>query len=163
MPGNLIKLRFRLNEQEVTLQCAPGTRLIDILHEHFGLVETREGCGIGECGSCLVLKNGQAVNACLVPAFTLADSEVVTIEGIRTLKSFSEHRKYLPGEEALRCGFCASGFDVAVVGQLLDNPEAGEEEIREALSGVVCGCGSYPAVLEETLRRRARIRKYVRR
>jgi carbon-monoxide dehydrogenase small subunit len=163
MPGNLIKLRFTLNERETTLQCPAGTRLIDILHDHFELIETREGCSVGECGSCLVLKDGQAVNACLVPAFSLADSEIVTIEGIRSLKSFAELRKYLPGEELLRCGFCTPGFLVALVGLFLSNPGAGEEERREALAGVLCGCGSYPALIDETLQRVSRRRKYGRR
>jgi carbon-monoxide dehydrogenase small subunit len=160
MPGNLIKLRFTINGVEATLQCPPGTRLIDILRDHFGLTAAREVCGVGECGSCLVLKNGEAVNACLVPAFALADAEIVTLEGIRTLKSFAELRRVLPGEELTACGFCASGFIVALTGQLLSNPEAGETEIREALGGVLCSCGSYAPVIEETLRGLSRRRRY---
>jgi len=160
MPGNLIKLRFRLNEVETTLQCPPGTRLIDILRGHFGLEGAKEGCGVGECGSCLVLKDGQAVNACLIPAFTVADAEIVTVEGIRSLRSFAELRKGLPEEVFGGCGFCASGFLVALAGLFVGNPEAGEPEIREALSGVLCGCGNYPRVVDKALRRLSRRRKY---
>jgi carbon-monoxide dehydrogenase small subunit len=160
MPGSLIKLRFRLNEQEATLQCAPGTRLLDILRDQFGLRGARDACGVGECGSCLVLKDGRAVNACLVPAFALADAEIVTIEGILDLKSFAEIRKALPEGELGGCGFCSPGFLVALAGLFLANPEAGEPEIREALSGTLCGCGNYPGVVEHTLRRLSRRRKY---
>ncbi|MBN1834896.1 MAG: 2Fe-2S iron-sulfur cluster binding domain-containing protein [Spirochaetales bacterium] len=160
MPGSLIKLRFTVNEQETTLQCPPGTRLLDILRDHQGLKETREGCGVGECGSCLVLKDGMAVNSCLVPAFTLADSEIVTIEGIRSLKSFAELRKSLPAEDLKGCGFCSSGFIVALAGLFLANPRAGEAEIREALNGILCGCGRYPEVLGTTLQRLSRRRRY---
>ena len=160
MPGNLIKLRFRLNEEEITLQCSPATRLIDILRGYGGLTGPREGCGVGECGSCLVLKDGHAVNACLVPAFTLADAEVVTIEGIRSLKSFAELRKRLPTDEPGGCGFCSAGFIVALAGLFLGNPEAGEAEIRDALSGVLCACGNYGEILDAAIHRLSRRRRY---
>jgi len=163
MAGNLIKLRFTLNGEETTLQCPPGIRLIDVLREYFGLTETREGCGAGECGHCLVLKDGQVVNACLIPAFALADAEIVTAEGIRRLKSFTELRRSLPAEKLFSCRLCASGSVVALAGQLLNNPEGGEREIRDALEGVLCSCGGYAGVLEEALHRLSRRRRYGRR
>ena len=154
MPGSLIKLRFTLNERPVALQCHPGARLLDILRSDFGLKGTREGCGHGECGACLVLMNGTAVNSCLVPAFVLADSEILTIEGIQSLKSFADIRRKLPGGGSFRCGFCSSGMMVALTALLLSSPAPSAEEIHGALSGNLCACGSYGGVVSELARRK---------
>ena len=163
MPGNVIKLRFILNEQSVVLQAHPAARLLDILRRDFGLKGTREGCSGGECGACLVLMNGVAVNSCLIPAFTLSDAEIVTIEGIHTLKSFADIRKALPDNDAYRCGFCSSGMQVALAALLLTDPEPGEGQIRESLSGNLCACGNYGGMVRSVVERTSRKRKYGRR
>ena len=163
MPGNVIKLRFTLNEKQVLLQCHPGTRLLDILRHDFGLKSTREGCGQGECGACLVLMNGLSVNSCLIPAFVLADSEILTIEGILSLKSFTDIRKSITDTQAYRCGFCSSGMQVALAALLLTNREPNAGQIRRALSGNLCACGSYNGVVEAVLQSSSRKRKYGRR
>ena len=163
MPGNVIKLRFTLNEQPVLLQAHPSSRLLDVLRYHFGLKGTREGCSRGECGACLVLMNGVAVNSCLIPAFTLSDAEIVTIEGIHTLKSFTDIRKRLPDSDEYRCGFCSSGMEVALAALLLTDPEPGEGQIRESLSGNLCACGNYGGMLRAVAERTGRKRKYGRR
>jgi carbon-monoxide dehydrogenase small subunit len=162
VPANLIKLRFVLNGQPAVVECRPATRLLDILRNDFNLEGTREGCGHGECGACLVLMNGQAVNSCLVPAFMLADAEIVTIEGIQQLKSFAEVRRVLPGQ-VFRCGFCASGMTVALAALWLSNPQAGETEIRQALAGNLCSCGSYSGILEAAVQITGRKRRHGRR
>jgi carbon-monoxide dehydrogenase small subunit len=160
---NVIKLGFTLNEQPVVLQTHPAARLLDVLRHDFGLKGTREGCARGECGACLVLMNGVAVNSCLIPAFTLNDAEIVTIEGIHSLKSFTDIRKSLPGGNVYRCGFCSSGVEVALAALLLTDPGAGEEQIRNTLSGNLCPCGSYGAVVRSVVERTSRKRSYGRR
>jgi carbon-monoxide dehydrogenase small subunit len=160
MPANTIKLRFVLNTKQVTLQCHPGTRLLDILRHEFGLKGTREGCGHGECGACLVLMNGQAVNSCLVPAFTLPDAEIVTIEGIAELKSFADIRKRLPDSEPFSCDFCSSGVRVALAAAYLNDPEPDEQQIRRALSGNLCACGNHRSITEAALLRSGRRKKH---
>ena len=153
-------ISFTLNGDEVAAEVRPGWTLLRTLREVFELTGAKEGCGVGECGSCLVLKDGQAINACLVPAFALADAEIVTIEGLRSLKSFAELRRSLPVGEMEGCGFCTSGFVVALAGLLLANPQATEAEVRDALSGVLCACGNYPAVVDRALSRLSRRRRY---
>jgi aerobic-type carbon monoxide dehydrogenase small subunit (CoxS/CutS family) len=162
VPGNLIKLRFTLNERSAILQCHPGTRLLDILRDDFGLKGTREGCARGECGACLVLMNGLPVNSCLIPAFTLSDAEILTIEGIHSLKSLADIRKFLPENDTFRCGFCSSGIRVSLTALMLVNPDPDEEEIRQALSGNLCACGNYGGVVAEIIERNSRKRKYAR-
>jgi carbon-monoxide dehydrogenase small subunit len=159
----MIRLRFTLNGQPVLLQAHPGARLLDILRNDFGLKETREGCAQGECGACLVLMNGAAVNSCLVPAFILGDAEIVTIEGIHTLKSFTDIRRALPDTAEYRCGFCSSGARVALAALLLTDPEPGDKQIREALSGNLCACGSYRGMIRSVIERTTRKRKFGRR
>jgi aerobic-type carbon monoxide dehydrogenase small subunit (CoxS/CutS family) len=163
VPGNVIKLRFTLNEQTVVLQAHPAARLLDILRNDFGLKGTREGCSSGECGACLVLMNGAAINSCLVPAFSLSDAEIVTIEGIHSLKSFADIRKSLPDRDAYRCGFCSSGMQVALAALLLTDPEPGEGRIRESLSGNLCACGNYAAIVRSVVERTSKKRRYGRR
>ena len=163
MPGNVIKLRFTLNGQQVLLQAHPGKRLLDVLRHDFGLKGTREGCASGQCGACLVLMNGVAVNSCLIPAFTLSDAEIVTIEGIHTLKSFADIRKKLPSGAVYRCGFCSSGIQVALAALLLADPGPGEEQIREVLSGNLCACGSHGGMVRSVVERAGRSRRYGRR
>lgn len=136
----LIRLRFTLNAEEVAVQCRPGTRLVDLLREEFGLLGAREGCGRGECGSCLVLMDGRAVNSCLVPAFALAESEVVTSEGIAQLRGFAELRKAMAAFDVPRCGFCDSGVRVALAALLLSDPRPDPEDLRRALAGNLCIC-----------------------
>jgi len=163
VPGNVIKLRFILNEQPVLLQAHPGARLLDVLRCDFGLKATREGCARGECGACLVLMNGVAVNSCLIPAFTLSDAEIVTIEGIHSLKSFADIRKKLPDCDVYRCGFCSSGMQVALAALLLSDPEPGKEAILQALTGNLCSCGSYRRIVNSVVERSSRKRRYGRR
>ena len=163
MPGNLIKLRFTLNQRSVLLQCRPGTRLLDVLRHDFTLKGTREGCARGECGACLVLMNGVAVNSCLIPAFAISDAEIVTIEGIHSLKSFADIRKKLPENDVYRCGFCSSGMQVALSAVLLSESEPADEQIRKSLSGNLCACGNYRGIVESVVERSARKRRYGRR
>jgi carbon-monoxide dehydrogenase small subunit len=163
VPGNVIKLRFILNERPVLLQAHPATRLLDVLRYEFGLKGTREGCARGECGACLVLMNGMAVNSCLIPAFAVSDAEIVTIEGIHSLKSFVDIRKALPGSDVYRCGFCSSGMQVALAALLMTDPEPGEEEIRQALTGNLCACGNYNGIVRSVVERTTRKRRYGRR
>jgi carbon-monoxide dehydrogenase small subunit len=160
VPGNVIKLRFTLNERPVILQSPPGARLLDVLRYEFGLKGTREGCASGECGACLVLMNGIPVHSCLIPAFTLSDSEVVTIEGIHNLKSFADIRRYLPERSVYRCGFCSSGMEVALTALLMSNPQPAEEEIRRALSANLCACGNYRGIVAAVVDRSSRKRRY---
>jgi carbon-monoxide dehydrogenase small subunit len=163
MPGNVIKLRFTLNERPVVLQAQPGKRLLDVLRHDFGLKGPREGCARGECGACLVLMNGVAVNSCLIPAFALSDAEIVTVEGINTLRSFADVRKALPQAEVFRCGFCSSGVQVALAALLLESPDPGAQRIRESLAGTLCACGNYSGIVRSVVERSSRKRRYGRR
>jgi len=141
-----VRVRFRLNGEWVQAQGPLDRRLLDVLRQDLRLPGPPEGCGRGECGSCLVLFNQKAVNACLLPLFAASDAEVFTAEGIAGARAFAGLPAWIRrrglAEGQLRCGRCAPGTLVALAGLYLGNPEAAAEELAEALSGNRCACGT---------------------
>ncbi len=159
MPGAGIKLKFFLNKENVFIQCPPGRRLVDILRNDLGQKQVREGCGKGECGACLVLMDGSLVNSCLIPAFRLVDSEIVTLEGLVKEKIFAGVKKIFAEIQPFECGCCAPGMQMAIAALKMQNPNPTREEIREALSGNICRCAGYGTALEGSKRPRKDSRK----
>jgi len=122
----------------------PSTRLLDYLRSELKLTGTKEGCGEGECGACMVLLDGKPVNSCLVLLGQCDGREVTTIEGINAnelFKSFEE-------TGAVQCGFCTPGFVVSAYALLKHNPHPTVAEIKEALSGNLCRCTGYKKIVE---------------
>ncbi len=123
---------------------SPSTRLLDYLREELKLTGTKEGCGEGECGACMVLLDGKAVNSCLVLLGQCDGREVTTIEGIDAPKLFRAFEK----TGAIQCGFCTPGFVVSAYALLQQNPHPTATEIKEALSGNLCRCTGYKKIVE---------------
>ncbi len=143
-----MKISFIVNNGPVTINTSPSRRLVDILRIDLGLTGTKEGCGEGSCGSCVVLMNGNLVNSCLIPAFKLPDAEIVTIEGYAQSKEYANLKQALDNAGAFPCGFCSSGIIMAAGNLLAENSSPTEAEIREALSGNICCCGDYDSIIE---------------
>lgn len=160
-----MRISFTVNGRPVRLETAPDRRLLDILRLDLGLTGTREGCGEGACGSCLVLLDDLLVNACLVPAFRLLEARVTTVEGLAQTKTYQSLAARLEEARAFRCGFCSPAILLAATDLLTRRPEPEAREIRQALSGTVCRCGSYRAIVEAILDvcRRPGRRPYARR
>ena len=134
-----------------------GESLLYVLRERLGLPGTKGACEQGECGSCTVLMNGEAVCACLVMAATAVNSEIVTVEGITSGSELTDVQQSFVEEGAVQCGFCTPGLIVAVHHLLDKNPEPSELEIKEAISGNICRCTGYGrvfAAVEATIRSR---------
>ncbi len=157
-----MKISFLVNKKTVTINSPPGRRLVDILRIDLGLTGTKEGCGEGSCGSCLVLINGNLMNSCLVPAFKLPDAEIVTIEGYAQSKEYAVLEQALDNAGAFPCGFCSSGIMMAVGNLLAENSSPTEAEIKEALSGNICRCGNYDNLIEgiRKVTAKSRTRRY---
>ena len=143
-----MKINFLVNKKPITIDGSPTRRLVDILRIDLGLTGTKEGCGEGTCGSCVVLMNGNLVNSCLIPAFKLPDSEIVTIEGYSQSKEYADLKQAFGDAGAFSCGFCSSGIILTVGNLLAENSSPTTEEIREALSGNICRCGNYDNIIE---------------
>ena len=113
-----MKITFRINNKIETIEVSPKKRLLDILRDDLDLIATKEGCGKGECGACTVLMNGVRVNSCLVPAFQLQDSVIVTVEGLKNWKVYADIEKSYVDHGAVQCGFCMSGFVLSTLAYL---------------------------------------------
>jgi carbon-monoxide dehydrogenase small subunit len=144
-----IELSFTLNGKRVEVAAAPGTLLVDLLRDNFNLTGTKVGCREGECGSCTVLVDGEAYNSCLMPAHKVQDREVTTIEGLQQADgSLDPIQAAFMEAGAAQCGFCTPGMILNAKALLNKNPNPGEEEIRMALSGVLCRCTGYRKIVE---------------
>jgi len=138
-----------------------GESLLYVLRERLKLPGTKGACEQGECGSCTVLMNGDAVCACLVMAATAVNSEIVTVEGITSESTLTDVQQSFVEEGAVQCGFCTPGLIVAVHHLLEKNPQPSEFEVKEAISGNICRCTGYGrvfAAVEATIRSRNEVK-----
>jgi carbon-monoxide dehydrogenase small subunit len=149
---------LNVNDETMSVQDSwVGESLLYVLRERLGLPGTKGACEQGECGSCTVLMDGEAVCACLVMAATAVNSEIVTVEGITTDSELTDVQQSFVEEGAVQCGFCTPGLIVAVHHLLGKNPQPSEFEIKEAISGNICRCTGYGrvfAAVEATIRSR---------
>jgi len=144
-----LDLTFQLNGQTVRLQLSPDTLLVDLLRDVLGLKGTKIGCREGECGACSVLLDGQPVNSCILPALKVQGRSVMTIEGLaRPDGSLDPIQQSFIEAGAVQCGFCTPGMILNAKALLDGNPKPGEEEIRKALSGVLCRCTGYQKIIQ---------------
>ncbi|MDD3807744.1 MAG: (2Fe-2S)-binding protein [Candidatus Marinimicrobia bacterium] len=143
-----MKIECTLNGQRKTLDVSSTRRLLDILREDFHLTAVKEGCGEGECGACMVLMDGKAVNACLIPAGNLMGKEIVTPEGFKESPRGKIIEEALIEAGAVQCGFCTPGFVMAIESLLNEHPHPTEENIREGLSGNLCRCTGYQMIFK---------------
>jgi len=143
------ELKFTVNGREVTLQTAPDVLLVDLLREQLELTGAKTGCREGECGACTVLLDGVPVNSCLVPALKAAGREVLTIEGLQAQDGELDRiQKAFIEAGASQCGFCTPGMILNAKALLDKNPKPTEQDIRVALSGVLCRCTGYGKIVE---------------
>ena len=125
-----------------------GESLLYVLRERLGLPGSKGACEQGECGSCTVIMDGQAVCSCLVMAATAIDSEITTVEGLTSDGSLTAVQDAFITEGGVQCGFCTPGLVVAIEHLLTNNPEPTELEIKESISGNICRCTGYGRIFE---------------
>ena len=125
--------------------------LLTFLREVLDLTGAKEGCNEGECGACVVLLDGRAVNACLVLARDADGREVTTVEGLGRIKRLHPLQEAFLKHHAIQCGFCSPGMILSALSLLTENPDPSEEEVREALAGNLCRCTGYRQILDAVL------------
>lgn len=140
-----VRVNCRVNGAEVMLDVPPGMRLLDILRDELGLTGAKEGCGVGECGACTVLFNGEPVNSCLIPALHIQGAEITTIEGLTGPDGLHPLQRSFIDNNAVGCGFCTPGAILSAKALLDKIPNPTDAEIREAMSGNLCRCTGYEA------------------
>ena len=133
--------------KERKLEVRDDELLVDVLRQRLGLLGVKKACEEGECGSCTVIMNGKAVNACLVLAAAADGAEIVTIEGVGHPGKLHPIQQAFIDGGAVQCGYCTPGMVLAAKALLDENPEPSEIEIREAVSGNLCRCTGYQKII----------------
>ena len=138
-------LDFILNGEACHTEIPEDATLLKVLRDILHLTGTKEGCGEGDCGACTVLVDGRSVNSCLFPAVQAEGCQVMTIEGVEAHPELARIQKAFVDYGAVQCGFCSPGMIMSTVA-LLQKPT--EEEIRRGLSGNICRCTGYQAMVD---------------
>jgi carbon-monoxide dehydrogenase small subunit len=142
-----MNVTITLNGETQVFDIAGPESLLSVLRNELNLPGTKDACEQGECGSCTVNMDGEAVCSCLVMAIDADGSTVITVEGLSTESALHRVQETMLAEGAVQCGFCTPGIVVAGSHLLESNPQPTELEIREALSGNICRCAGYGAIL----------------
>jgi nicotinate dehydrogenase subunit A len=133
-------ITLKVNGRTHNLDIDPATPLLYALSDDLELRGPKFGCGLGQCGACTVIVKGQAIRSCITPVRTVAGAEITTLEGIGTADKPHPIQRAFIEEQAAQCGFCVSGVIMTAKAFLDKNPKASEEQIEQALSGVLCRC-----------------------
>lgn len=148
-PAGSVSVTVSVNGQQRMIDCQPGDTLLEALRNALGLTGTKSGCEIGYCGACTVLVDGAAAHSCCLLAATMDGREITTIEGIGA----DEDQGLDPVQAvfletgAVQCGYCTPGFVMAVKALLAENPVPSEAEIRRYLTGNICRCSGFAAIV----------------
>ena len=137
---NKITLNFFLNDEPVSLLIDENARLLDVIRDVAGLTGTKEGCGVGECGACTVILEGEAVDSCIVLAASVEGKHVMTVEGLSKGGKLDDIQQAVLDHHALQCGFCTPGFLMSAKALLDKKPNPTRDEIKIAISGNLCRC-----------------------
>ena len=142
-----MNVTIKVNGEDREVDVAGPESLLTVLRNDLDLPGTKDACEQGECGSCSVIFDGDVVCSCLVMAVDADGSEVTTVEGLGTEDDLHPFQEAMLAEGGVQCGFCTPGVVVAGAHLLEENPQPSEIEIREALSGNICRCTGYGAIL----------------
>jgi aerobic-type carbon monoxide dehydrogenase small subunit (CoxS/CutS family) len=144
-----VSVSFTLNGDPVTAEVPLTWSLLKTLREYFELNGAKMGCGVGECGACTVIVDGNAVNSCIYPIPEIEGKAVTTIEGIaRHDGSLHPLQKAFLENNGVQCGFCTSGMIMSAKSLLDQTPEPSEEDIRTSIAGNFCRCTGYVQIVE---------------
>jgi nicotinate dehydrogenase subunit A len=133
-------MTLKVNGRTHRVDVDPSTPLLYVLSDELELRGPKFGCGLGQCGACTVIVKGQAIRSCVTPVETVAATEITTLEGLGTPEHPHPLQQAFIDEQAAQCGFCVNGVILTAKAFLDKNPKASQEQIQQALSGVLCRC-----------------------
>jgi nicotinate dehydrogenase subunit A len=148
-----------INGESVRVRAGGDTPLLDVLRNHLGLVGTKFGCGLEQCGCCMVLIDGKPEKSCAKPLSTVVGKDIVTIEGLGTPQHPHPLQAAFLDEQAGQCGYCLPGILISAKALLDHNPSPTRAQIAEALDDNICRCGSHVRILRAVERAAARMRE----
>lgn len=142
-------LNFTLNGEPIQVEVEPHLTLLKLLRDKLGLTGTKEGCGMGECGACTVILDGNAINSCIFPALEVEGKKITTIEGLMDEQgNLHPIQKAFIQYGAIQCGFCTPGMVLSAKALLDENPKPSEDEICNAIAGNLCRCTGYIQIIQ---------------
>src|SRR5882762_4766711 len=155
-------MTIKVNGKTHTLDIDPATPLLYVLMNDLGLQGPRFGCGLGQCGSCSVLVNGVEMRSCMTPVSSVQGKAITTLEGLpawyaaqkklATAPALHPVQQAMIDEQAVQCGYCYNGMIVKASELLSKTPQPTEAQIRSAMNGHLCRCGTYPRILKAVQR-----------
>ncbi len=140
-------ITLNVNGKEYPLEVKPNEILLNVLRDRLGLMGTKYGCGIGECGACTVLLEGRAILSCQTLAFTADGKKITTIEGLEKDGSLDPLQQAFIDEGAVQCGYCTPGMILSAKALLEAKPDPSNEEIKQAIRGNLCRCTGYTNIV----------------
>ena len=140
-------MQLMVNGKSYEVDVDGETTLLAVLRHDLGLMGTKYGCGEGDCGACTVLLDGEARNSCITPVESAAGRAVTTIEGLANGNDLHPVQEAFIEHTAFQCAYCTPGFIMSLVALLSRNPQPEERQIRAALTGNICRCGTYVRIL----------------
>ena len=136
-----------VNGRRRTVPAAPDTPLLYVLRNDLELNAAKFGCGMAQCGACTVLVDGKPVRSCVLPAEAVKDAKITTLEGLGSAEKLHPLQKAFIDEQAAQCGYCIAGMLMTAKGLLDENPHPSEADIRLALAGNLCRCGTHGRIV----------------
>jgi aerobic carbon-monoxide dehydrogenase small subunit len=152
MEEQTLTINFEVNGKQHVLQVVPKTTLLEVLRGQLGLKGTKQGCGIGQCGTCTVLVDGDPVNACLLLAVQADGKKIETIESLANQDQLHPLQEAFVDEHAVQCGFCTPGMLMSSHALLKKVPKPDPDEVRQAISGNLCRCSGYSKIIKAVIR-----------
>jgi nicotinate dehydrogenase subunit A len=145
--STMSRLTLKVNGRTHDVDLDPTTPLLYVLSDDLALHGPKFGCGLGQCGACTVIVKGQAIRSCVTPVSAVAGSDITTLEGLGTVERPHPIQQAFIEEQAAQCGFCLSGVILTAKAFLDRNPKATDNEILQAMSGVLCRCFAHTRML----------------
>jgi nicotinate dehydrogenase subunit A len=143
---------LKVNGASRTVPAEPDTPLLYVLRNDFALNGAKFGCGLAQCGACTVLVDGKPVRSCITAAGSVGNAEVTTLEGLGTPDKPHPLQKAFIDEQAAQCGYCVAGMIMSAKELLDRNPKATEAQVKEALAGNLCRCGTHNRIVSAVMR-----------
>jgi len=148
----MAQISLRVNGKTQTVAAEPDTPLLYVLRDDLQLNGPKFGCSLGQCGSCTVIIDGNAIRSCQMEVKAVGSRAVTTLEGLGNVKKMHPIQKAFVDEQALQCGYCINGMIMATKALLDKNPKPTDAQIKEALAGNLCRCGTHTRILRAVKR-----------
>jgi carbon-monoxide dehydrogenase small subunit len=142
------EITLKVNGNDYKMTVDTRMTLIEAIRGEIGLTSTKEGCSVGECGTCTVLMDGKPIYSCIMLAVEAEGKEILTIEGLADFDDLHPIQKSFIDHGAVQCGFCTPGMILTAKALLDENPNPTEEDVRKAISGNLCRCTGYSKIIE---------------